>query len=197
MSKKNNSNLFLTVLFISITTQSLAPRFAFSPITRYPIPWYLITLSPIARLLPTTWSLVFCCPNFSLIARSIPPTLFWSKFIPNRLLPSTYPVPRLLLFHISLPDLSLPKIYLSQTTTQSLIFCFHPWSSAFKSSSDFWKFPLYLHSPIVLYPWSILNQNGLLFLFVDWFESLTPDIFPNWSHQPGPWSSALVTGIIF
>ena len=82
VSKKNYSHIFLTVFFILITAQSLAPKFALSPIIFSPIPFFPIarsaTLTPrspfppitcslIARLLPPTQHPVFCCPICSLV----------------------------------------------------------------------------------------------------------------------------------
>ena len=84
-------------ILFSITTRSLATKFARSPIIRSPIPcspitcsatltsqslFPLITRSLIARLLPPTQYLVFCCPTCSLIAWSL--FLWFSKNNPRK-----------------------------------------------------------------------------------------------------------------
>ena len=161
---------FLTVLFILISPQSRAPKFACSWITRSPIPCSPITLS--ATLTPQS----LFPPNHLLPNRLLAPThqllsLQLSNFLPDRLIalplifeknPCTpqliYPWsilnhPGLLLLIVDLfaslnPDIFIPL-------TRSLVFCCRHWSSAIKSSSDFRNISLQLHSTIyrpLIYP---------------------------------------------
>ena len=85
VSKKNYSESFITVFFISITPRSLSPKFAHSPITRSPIPCSMITFS--ATL--TTWSLFspnHLLPNFSLAPTHPVTSLLLSNLLPNCLI---------------------------------------------------------------------------------------------------------------
>ena len=61
-----------------LAPRSLAPEQSLPDHSLPPIARYLITC-----LLTPTGSLVFCCPSCSLIPLSLPPTLFWSKFLPS------------------------------------------------------------------------------------------------------------------
>ena len=63
------------------------------------------------------------------------------------------------------PDIFLPM-------NQSLILCYINWSSAIKSSSDFWTFSCTWITQLID-PWWILNYPGILLLITDWFAFLT------------------------
>ena len=76
--------------------------------------------------------------------------------------------------------------------TRSLVFFFHPWSSAFKSSSDFRKCSL--HSPIDR---PLINPQPPWSYAVDcWLIRISDPQPLTFSHQTGPWSSSIVPDLL-
>ena len=83
--RKNYTNLFITVLFISINTWSLAPKFSHLPITRPPT-----TFSPIpCSKMITPWFLFLLdnsLPDHLLAPTHSFPSLLISNWLPDRLI---------------------------------------------------------------------------------------------------------------
>ena len=174
----------------SFATWFLNPEQYFSDIS---LP--LTTLSPITRSKTPTRYLFLLWPISSLIAWSLPPNLFWSNLIPDFLLPTTRPVPDLLISHISLPDFLIPMISRSKTSTKSLIFCFCPWSSTSETKSYFRKIPLHL-----IEPWSILSPHQLPSPWYSAFTHLTtwlPDSHDRLLKKNHPVPNFLILSLVF
>ena len=155
MSKKKSYDSFLTLFSISITPQSLVPKFAHSPITLSPSP-----CPPIVH-------------SSTLTSRSIAPQLLACSHPPSPWSSSIQLSPWLLNFsHQSCFVQTCSPIARSLPSTQSLVFwCFtyhyliahYPQLLAFKRPPSPWFSIPGLH-------WYLCHHMMILFLFSSWYN---------------------------